>query len=474
MGGCCCCCCGGGFTPSSVRGQGASVLTLCKKLGLTQEDLDCLWRAFNTMDKNKGGSIDIDEFIVMTRLDHSETFAKVAFRIMDKDLSGQLDFDEFVCAVWNIASADHTNLALFAHRLFDFDDSGSLDSDEITFVANLFWDFRPPPHVLTAMGHWDHDHSGEVTQREFVVAIKNAEMILQPVFEVGHFLQVSTLGKPRWLTLTDQRSKQFGIKTIWEILGNSFRQEQTSKCAALHVATKYFGRAPDVMQKKLRHSEEVYNHMKQEGIKQMTDHHEGESRNLKGNNRSKADAGGQTSSSHGSHGHGHSSSRDGHGHGGSQTSSSHGSHGHGHDHGGHQTSSSHGSHSHSHSSHDLLDSFTKDAVRAHNEGTLGVGKTAVTNTHGTFGRVHSDFGAAEVGHHHKLDADHLNTRVDLSHKEKASPDSHVQHAWTNRTSSAVAIKEALAGTAHVYDQSPVDHHDDRHAKKSKGHSHGHH
>lgn len=439
--------------PSDVRGQGTSVLTLCKKLGLSRDDLNGLWRAFRTMDKDRGGSIDIDEFIVMARLDQSETFGKIAFRVMDKDLSGQLDFDEFLCAVWNIASADHTNLALFAHRLFDFDDSGSLDSDEITFVANLFWDFRPPPHVLSALNHFDKDHSGEVTHREFVAAVKNAESILQPVFEVGHFLQVYTLGKQRWLTLTDQRTKQFGVKTMWEVLGNNFRQEQTSKCAALHVATKFYDRAPQVMQKKLKHSEEVFNHMKQEGIKQMTDHHEGMSRSLKGNNRSKAETG-QTSSSHGSHSHG------------GQTSSSHGSHG------SHQHQS--GRDGHSHGSHDVLDSFTKDAMRAHNEGTLGVGKTTVVDTHGRFGRVHADFGTAELGHHET----HHNSHVDLTHKDKATPERHAQGGWVNRTSAAVAIKEVMAGTSHVYDHSHGDsheaHEDHHHTKKKGGHGHGHH
>lgn len=138
-----------------MKGQGEHALVCAHKLGLSRTDVDKMWGAFKRFDLQNDGTVSINEFIVIGRLEQAEIFGKMAFRLWDNDCSGLLDFTEFMCSVWALASADHGNLAAFTHSLFDFDGSGDLDAEELAFIGNLIWQFRPSPGAQTAIAHLD-------------------------------------------------------------------------------------------------------------------------------------------------------------------------------------------------------------------------------------------------------------------------------------------------------------------------------
>ena len=57
------------------------MLELAIGLGLTREELNLMWRAFKRFDMNQGGTISIDEFIVVGRLEQAETYGRLVFRL---------------------------------------------------------------------------------------------------------------------------------------------------------------------------------------------------------------------------------------------------------------------------------------------------------------------------------------------------------------------------------------------------------
>ena len=221
-----------------IPGQGYAVFKLAKVLGLSHEDVDAIYRAFCRFDIDRGGDsrISISEFIVVGGLEQSEVFGQMAFRLWDSDCSGHLDFSEFLCSVWAIASSDYLGLAAFTHMLFDFDNSGSLDSEELAFIGNLVWQFRPSQGAQHAISHLDEDGDGNITAAEFGKMIKNARIILQPAFEVMHFLQKCTMGSAAWDRVSQWRAKTYGGKSVFEILEISRSETQVMKSGPLDIA----------------------------------------------------------------------------------------------------------------------------------------------------------------------------------------------------------------------------------------------
>ena len=205
------------FRPSDTRGQGPELLVLAHGLGLTQRDVNVIWQRFKAFDLDSGGTISINEFIVVGVLEQAEIYGKLIFRLWDSDASGGLDFTEFLCAVWSIASADRHQLAVFVHQLFDFDDDKVLDAAELAFVGNVLWGFRPSPQVSKAIARLDENSDGAVSQEEFVDKVRSVATIMQPAFTFKLFLQEKTLGPARWEQLTEKRSKLFGTKSLYEI-----------------------------------------------------------------------------------------------------------------------------------------------------------------------------------------------------------------------------------------------------------------
>jgi Ca2+-binding EF-hand superfamily protein len=68
------------------------------KIKLTQTELDLLFTAFDDLDENGSGFVNIDQFFTFFKLESNE-FSRELFKLFDSTGSNQFTFLEFVCMV---------------------------------------------------------------------------------------------------------------------------------------------------------------------------------------------------------------------------------------------------------------------------------------------------------------------------------------------------------------------------------------
>ena len=178
-----------------------------KAMGLEEADVDKFYKLYRKMDKDNGGSIDIQEFYRHFNLSRSP-FADRVFQVMDGDGSKELDFVEFAISLWNFCSLNRGGLMLFAFTLYDADDSGELEMDELHKLLGDVYGInglKENPRVLSLVNQIDKSGDGSVQIHEFIYACKRYQLILKPAFSVQASLQNQTFGKRYWQEITKKR-----------------------------------------------------------------------------------------------------------------------------------------------------------------------------------------------------------------------------------------------------------------------------
>ncbi len=178
-----------------------------KAMGLEEKEIDKFFNLYRKMDKDNGGSIDIQEFYRHFNLSRSP-FADRVFQVMDGDGSKELDFVEFVISLWNFCSLNRGGLMLFAFTLYDADDSGELEMEELHKLLSDVYGInglQENPRVLSLVNQIDKSGDGSVQIHEFIYACKRYQLILKPAFSVQASLQNQTFGKRYWQDVTKKR-----------------------------------------------------------------------------------------------------------------------------------------------------------------------------------------------------------------------------------------------------------------------------
>jgi serine/threonine-protein phosphatase 2B regulatory subunit len=107
-------------------------------LQMNKAELNHLFFAFKSIDRDQGGSIDISE--LLQHLDIEETsFSKRTFSVFDSNRSGSIDLREFILSLWNYCTLTQATLDIFAFDLYDTDESGELSFQEVeNMVCDLY------------------------------------------------------------------------------------------------------------------------------------------------------------------------------------------------------------------------------------------------------------------------------------------------------------------------------------------------
>jgi len=106
------------------KGQSYKVFDIARELGMKENDVHRLWGSFCDSDVTGDGILQVNEFLIMQKLENLHDFGKLCFRVFDLDGSGYLSFEEYIIVMWNLLTLDDTSLPLFAFRIFDADNSG--------------------------------------------------------------------------------------------------------------------------------------------------------------------------------------------------------------------------------------------------------------------------------------------------------------------------------------------------------------
>jgi len=127
------------------KGQSYKVFDIARELGFTERDVHRLWGSFCESDVTGVGILQVDEFLIMQKLDGLSDFGTLCFKVFDLDGSGYLSFEEYIIVMWNLLTLDDTSLPLFAFRIFDADNSGKQWGKHLS-TPPLASHPRPPPH----------------------------------------------------------------------------------------------------------------------------------------------------------------------------------------------------------------------------------------------------------------------------------------------------------------------------------------
>ena len=231
-------CCSSSFKPNSQPGQGANALMVASKFQLTQNDLDELYRLFKRCDAQRDGTVNVDEFCIMSNLEDQEKLAAILFRQFDQDHSDALDFTEWMSAIFSICSCDRPNLAHLVFELFDADGGGAMDRGEVKMMLKLLYNMRPPKAAESAVCHFDNSRDGKIDAKEFVAHALHNEVLLVPLFNMQMTLRRLVLGTERWEALTRARTSKHATSSIFSLLGKSDTDAKQMKAASLVMVHK--------------------------------------------------------------------------------------------------------------------------------------------------------------------------------------------------------------------------------------------
>lgn len=99
-----------------------------------ESEVDQLQKKFESIDVDKRGTVDIDEFVVTLRLESSKYVERVFHMFSEDDCS--MDFYQFVVSMWNFSTLDESGIFQFSYDIYDKEEAGVLDARDFTLMLN--------------------------------------------------------------------------------------------------------------------------------------------------------------------------------------------------------------------------------------------------------------------------------------------------------------------------------------------------
>ena len=199
------------FKPNEkIKGQSKSVVLMCRELGLTQSDLNGLWRYFKQADVTGDGSLNVAELCLQHEI-QNESFGKLLFGLLDYDKSGSITFEEFCLCIWNAMTLDDSLLPLFAFRIYDHDNSGTLNQEEVLKMLTIVCG-NNEQSIQNAKKYFkenDRDHDGKISSEEFCHMTRNVQLILFPAFQLRDRFRKNVLGERSLHEKTNIRNNKY-------------------------------------------------------------------------------------------------------------------------------------------------------------------------------------------------------------------------------------------------------------------------
>jgi sphingosine kinase/serine/threonine-protein phosphatase 2B regulatory subunit len=164
--------------------------------GLEKKHIVKLWAKFQKHDKDRSGTIDVEEFYAMMK-EKKSIFGESIFELIDSDNDGVLDFSEFVTATATYIMFGPDDILKFCFFIFDKDKNGYIEEDELeALVMTLHAEANA--NVFKAMSELDTDSDGKIDFREFRALNSNFPQVLFPAYRMQEHMMENTLGTKFW------------------------------------------------------------------------------------------------------------------------------------------------------------------------------------------------------------------------------------------------------------------------------------
>jgi len=156
--------------------------SLTKSTNFGKDELKTLEKSFRSYDKNKSGSLDMEEFsklLIEQKLfpGLSNESLKQLFQSFDSDNSGSLDFKEIATSFSIVMRGTLEQKLEYMFEVYDKDNSGTLDKSEVNMILDQMKAVahglnRDPSKVVPfaegILKKLDTDNNGIIDKKEWI------------------------------------------------------------------------------------------------------------------------------------------------------------------------------------------------------------------------------------------------------------------------------------------------------------------
>eukprot|EP00941_MAST-03F_sp_MAST-3F-sp1_P004461 g4461.t1 len=166
-------------------------------LQLEKVHLRKLFKAFSKYDKDRSGTIDLEEFYMMVG-EKPSVFGDSIFSLIDVDGSGGLEFSEFVEATATFCMMGKEDMLKFCFYIFDKDKNGYIEEDELQDLISILHTAGTTANVESSLLAMASERANKITFKQFTAMNEDYPQVLYPAFRMQHSLQEITLGSSYW------------------------------------------------------------------------------------------------------------------------------------------------------------------------------------------------------------------------------------------------------------------------------------
>jgi len=208
-----------------VNGELAKAKVLFDELGFegpTSKSAHALFKCFEKLDKDSGGSVSFGEFAEFFRLDKNP-FTERCFMLLDRAATGEINFPQFVLCTWNYCSHDRMGLTRFAYTLYDLEGNGNIPIEHLFALVEDMYDIHGASAASDGCGLNLIKNTPEFNCNRVKMLIKNAAGS-DAMMQLDEFIQF-VRKTPTLLSVA------FGIqsKLQAEVCGVSFWNKQSQR-----------------------------------------------------------------------------------------------------------------------------------------------------------------------------------------------------------------------------------------------------
>lgn len=200
----------------------------------TSKAARALFKCFEKLDKDSGGSVSFAEFAEFFRLDKNP-FTERCFLLLDRGATGEINFAQFIVCTWNYCSHDRGSLTRFAYSLYDLEGNGNIPIDHLYSLVEDMYDIHgkgfsgdgtgmnliknTPEYNCNRVKLLIKNAAGEdamMQLEEFIQFVRKTPTLLTVAFTIQSKLQAEVCGVKFWSGLNSYRreTSTIGVRPV--------------------------------------------------------------------------------------------------------------------------------------------------------------------------------------------------------------------------------------------------------------------